>query len=313
MSVVDKSPNARMFVACRHKELDELAKALHDGADISALYQPPVNGVDDQKQAVHIAATVGFADGLELLWLHGADIHAPEPRHGNTPLHLAVLERNAVVARFLLDLGADPEVENSLGNSVLKVANFADKDKKTDEMVPLIESYRQLPKVKNMDDLAAPDQLWKRDKLGGCRFDNPQTWRHFSEIAAHLATKGAPITKAHLMQANAEGKSWLQVGTEHGALPQIVQALNDVGEQLDAGDVLNDKGEPDAVLQRATQWRQAGALFGYENWRGKAVPDVKALADALPPGGREQVKNFHQLRARLHQDASLEKRTGMGR
>lgn len=313
MSAVDESPNARMFVACRHKKLEDLAKALHDGADVSALYQPSVSGVDDQKQAAHIAATVGFADGLELLWLHGADIHAPEPRHGNTPLHLAVLERNAEAARFLLDLGADPEVENNLGSSALKVAHFADKDKKTDEMVPLIESYRQLPKVKKLDDLTIPDELWKRDKLETCRLDNPQTWRHFSDIAAHLAAKGSPITKTHLMQPNAEGKSWLQVGTEHGALPQIVQALNNVDEQLDAGDLLNDKGEPGAVLQRATRWRQVGALFGYENWRGKAVPDVKALADALPPGGCEQVKNFHQLRARLHQDASLEKRAEMGR
>lgn len=310
---VDESPNARMFVACRHKKLDDLAKALHDGADVSALYQPPVDNVDDQKQAAHIAANVGFADGLELLWLHGADIHAPEPRHGNTPLHLAVLEHHVDVARFLLDLGADPEVENSLGNSVLKVANFADKDKNSDKMVPLIESYRQLPKVKNLNDLTAPDELWKRDKLEGCRFDNPQTWRHFSDIAAHLAAKGAPITKALLMQPNAEGKSWLQVGTEHGAFPQIVQALNNANEQLDASDLLNEKGEPGAVLQQATQYRQAGALFGYENWRGKAVPDVKALAEALPPGGREQVKNFHQLRAQLHQDASMEKRTGMGR
>ena len=53
----------------------------------------------------------------------GADLNAPEPARGRTPLHLAAKSNyNPAIVSFLLEAGADPKVQDNEGRTPLDLA-----------------------------------------------------------------------------------------------------------------------------------------------------------------------------------------------
>ncbi|XP_040891640.1 protein phosphatase 1 regulatory subunit 27b [Toxotes jaculatrix] len=76
--------------------------------------------------AIHEAVLSGNLECVKLLVHHGADIHQRD-EEGWTPLHMACSDGFPHIARYLLSLGADPELENDCGE---KPADLIDPDNK---------------------------------------------------------------------------------------------------------------------------------------------------------------------------------------
>ncbi|TKS69284.1 Protein phosphatase 1 regulatory subunit 27 [Collichthys lucidus] len=76
--------------------------------------------------AIHEAVLSGNLECVKLLVQYGADIHQRD-EEGWTPLHMACSDGFPHIARYLLSLGADPELENDCGE---KPADLIDTDSK---------------------------------------------------------------------------------------------------------------------------------------------------------------------------------------
>ncbi|CAG06137.1 unnamed protein product, partial [Tetraodon nigroviridis] len=76
--------------------------------------------------AIHEAVLSGNLDCVQLLVQHGADIHQRD-EEGWTPLHMACSDGFPHIARYLLSLGADPELENDCAE---KPADLIEPDNK---------------------------------------------------------------------------------------------------------------------------------------------------------------------------------------
>lgn len=76
--------------------------------------------------AIHEAVLSGNLDTVKLLVSYGADIHQKD-EEGWTPLHMACSDNYPHIARYLLSLGADHEIENDCGE---KPADLIDSDSK---------------------------------------------------------------------------------------------------------------------------------------------------------------------------------------
>uniref|UniRef100_A0A1A9W9G3 ANK_REP_REGION domain-containing protein n=1 Tax=Glossina brevipalpis TaxID=37001 RepID=A0A1A9W9G3_9MUSC len=63
------------------------------------------------ESCVHLAANLGFQDILRRLVSHGADINAKEKKCGHTPLHIAIVRGNEILAQFLLNECKEIDVE----------------------------------------------------------------------------------------------------------------------------------------------------------------------------------------------------------
>jgi ankyrin len=75
--------------------------------------------------ALHEAASGNWQDGVELLLEAGADINAVAARSAVTPLQTAIGFRNAALALWLLEHGADPTIEATPDQSTMKIAAAA--------------------------------------------------------------------------------------------------------------------------------------------------------------------------------------------
>ncbi|XP_071361260.1 protein phosphatase 1 regulatory subunit 27b [Trachinotus anak] len=76
--------------------------------------------------AIHEAVLSGNLECVKLLVDYGADIHQRD-EEGWTPLHMACSDGFPHIARYLLSLGADSELENDCGE---KPADLIDPDNK---------------------------------------------------------------------------------------------------------------------------------------------------------------------------------------
>ncbi|XP_023152467.1 protein phosphatase 1 regulatory subunit 27b [Amphiprion ocellaris] len=76
--------------------------------------------------AIHEAVLSGNLECVKLLVHYGADIHQRD-EEGWTPLHMACSDSFPHIARYLLSLGADPELENDCGE---KPADLIEPDNK---------------------------------------------------------------------------------------------------------------------------------------------------------------------------------------
>ncbi|XP_034437838.1 protein phosphatase 1 regulatory subunit 27b [Hippoglossus hippoglossus] len=76
--------------------------------------------------AIHESVLSGNLECVKLLVHHGADI-LQRDEDGWTPLHMACSDSFPHIARYLLSLGADPELENDCGE---KPADLIDPDNK---------------------------------------------------------------------------------------------------------------------------------------------------------------------------------------
>lgn len=84
---------------------------------------------------LHTACTFGHIDIVKHLIQNGANINRRAEFYYFTPLHCAVMSRQVCVVRYLLDSGADPDVQTRHGYSALDLA-YRQKDTVLIELFP---------------------------------------------------------------------------------------------------------------------------------------------------------------------------------
>uniref|UniRef100_A0A3P9I243 Protein phosphatase 1, regulatory subunit 27b n=1 Tax=Oryzias latipes TaxID=8090 RepID=A0A3P9I243_ORYLA len=92
----------------RHGELERIGRFIQAGrVSLGTIYHSGM-------AAIHEAVLSGNLECVKLLVRYGADIHQRD-EEGWTPLHMACSDGFPHIARYLLSLGADPELENDCG------------------------------------------------------------------------------------------------------------------------------------------------------------------------------------------------------
>ncbi|XP_041641738.1 protein phosphatase 1 regulatory subunit 27b [Cheilinus undulatus] len=104
----------------RHGELERIGRFIRARrVSLSTIYHSGM-------AAIHEAVLSGNLECVKLLVEHGADIHQRDEEQW-TPLHMACSDSFPDIARYLLSLGADPELENECGE---KPADLIEPDNK---------------------------------------------------------------------------------------------------------------------------------------------------------------------------------------
>lgn len=125
-----------VHIVTRERDRNWLAFLLQKGAN--------PNAKDDRGLApLHIAASIGFLDGAQLLALRGAQIDITNSQ-GETPLILAVQRRDLAMTRFLLTEGADPKKTDSVTG--MSARDYAVRDGRSDAILKLMDEIK--PRVK---------------------------------------------------------------------------------------------------------------------------------------------------------------------
>ncbi|XP_054461142.1 protein phosphatase 1 regulatory subunit 27b [Anoplopoma fimbria] len=114
-------PNDIVFLDyVRHGELERIGLFIRaKRVNLDTIYH---NGM----AAIHEAVLSGDLECVKLLVNLGADVHQRD-EEGWTPLHMACSDGFPHIARYLLKLGADPELENDCGE---KPSDLIDLDNK---------------------------------------------------------------------------------------------------------------------------------------------------------------------------------------
>lgn len=91
----------------------------------------------DGNTALHIAAQIGWAEGVRWLNVVEANVNATNSR-GETPLILAVQQRNVEVTQQLIDAGADPDISDAVvGRSAM---DYARQDPRGSQILSILEN-----------------------------------------------------------------------------------------------------------------------------------------------------------------------------
>lgn len=114
------------------------------------------------KSAILKSAKVGDADVVRRLIKAGADINTTD-RFGNTPLHLAIDNRNPRVANLLIEDGADIDAVGAFGNTPLHLSLYSGQDDTTTRLLAkgadkrirnkyglVADEMRRLPEIEHL-------------------------------------------------------------------------------------------------------------------------------------------------------------------
>lgn len=86
---------------------------------------------------LHIAAQIGYSEGVHWLTTVSADVNATNER-GETPLIMAVQQHNADIVRQLVTAGADPDIaDNVIGMSA---HDYAVRDPRAHNLLEILDS-----------------------------------------------------------------------------------------------------------------------------------------------------------------------------
>ncbi len=118
VKAVSELKDARaLHLAARFGHVDVLAVLLDSGADIEAR--------DQYRQTpLSRAAKLGHVEAVRLLLDRGANIETREEKFGAAPLHEAALHGHIDVVKLLLEYGADVNAKNNTGRTPFWAAAF---------------------------------------------------------------------------------------------------------------------------------------------------------------------------------------------
>jgi ankyrin repeat protein len=116
----------------RARDLGWMAFLLQNGA------QPDVRDRNGNT-ALMTAVTIGYGEGAQLLLGQGASVNMPNNR-GETPIIIAVHNRDVGLARTLLEVGANPNQTDTA--SGMSARDYAQRDPRALPILRMIESIK---------------------------------------------------------------------------------------------------------------------------------------------------------------------------
>lgn len=122
----------------------EFKNALKNG-DLEKLKLKLENGIDvndrsgEYRYPIHKAVLLKDTDIVKLFLDYNADVNIQEPLQGNTPINLAIFNKDFQMVSFLKENGANLEIKNSWGMTSLEYATYLKNNMNFDDIDDIIE------------------------------------------------------------------------------------------------------------------------------------------------------------------------------
>ncbi len=122
----------------------EFKNALKNG-DLEKLKLKLENGIDvndrsgEYRYPIHKAVLLKDTNIVKLFLDYNADINIQEPLQGNTPINLAIFNKDFQMVSFLKENGANLEIKNSWGMTSLEYATYLKNNMSFDDIDDIIE------------------------------------------------------------------------------------------------------------------------------------------------------------------------------
>lgn len=262
------------------------AKAIRRLKDVGPYVEDAPN--ERNETPLHYTAVLDLPECSRALVVDcGAELDSAD-MNGNTPAHRAVEKNNTAVLYELLLLGADVHVANRDG---LDVTALAEAGKHT-EALGVLEHFAALPHV----DVTQPDLLHALQTEQGLL--NPKFWQQAEQGLATLEAQGTPLSLEMLNARDANGQTPLEFAYRCGKLDAVVAHVGKQGH-VRPQDLRNAEGKPTAFCALMVENEKIGSLFREEQWKTADAASLRDAYAALPPEGRQQVRNYYQLQTRM--------------
>lgn len=197
----------------------------------------------------------------------------------------------------LLDAGADPYENIPHDTKHISCINIMQESRNNDAL-HIMQQYTNtpIPSLEEMthNTVATPDNP---------TLQLPRGWQQFAAITDTLERQGTPLTKADLLCPFGDGSSsYLRRAAECLHLPAAMEYLNSRDEHITADDLLQENGEPNALMTSLIERQALRHVMTTDNWRNQKPEQLSRVWEATPPKERDtQMPNYHRLRTKMTQ------------
>ncbi|WP_407535622.1 ankyrin repeat domain-containing protein [Cetobacterium somerae] len=121
--------------ALKNGDLEKLKVKLEDGIDVN-------DRSGEYRYPIHKAVLLKDIDIVKLFLDYNADINIQEPLQGNTPINLAIFNKDLQMVNFLKENGANLDIKNSWGMTSLEYAIYLKNNMSFDDIDNIIETLK---------------------------------------------------------------------------------------------------------------------------------------------------------------------------
>lgn len=121
--------------ALKNGDLEKLKAKLEDGIDVN-------DRSGEYRYPIHKAVLLKDIDIVKLFLDYNADINIQEPLQGNTPINLAIFNKDLQMVNFLKENGANLDIKNSWGMTSLEYAIYLKNNMSFDDIDNIIETLK---------------------------------------------------------------------------------------------------------------------------------------------------------------------------
>ena len=118
--------------ALKNGDLEKLKVKLEDGIDVN-------DRSGEYRYPIHKAVLLKDTNIVKLFLDYNADINIQEPLQGNTPINLAIFNKDLQMVNFLKENGANLDIKNSWGMTSLEYAIYLKNNMSFDDIDNIIE------------------------------------------------------------------------------------------------------------------------------------------------------------------------------
>lgn len=121
--------------ALKNGDLEKLKAKLEDGIDVN-------DRSGEYRYPIHKAVLLKDTNIVKLFLDYNADINIQEPLQGNTPINLAIFNKDLQMVNFLKENGANLNIKNSWGMTSLEYAIYLKNNMSFDDIDNIIETLK---------------------------------------------------------------------------------------------------------------------------------------------------------------------------
>ncbi|ERT69717.1 ankyrin repeat protein [Cetobacterium somerae ATCC BAA-474] len=121
--------------ALKNGDLEKLKVKLEDGIDVN-------DRSGEYRYPIHKAVLLKDTNIVKLFLDYNADINIQEPLQGNTPINLAIFNKDLQMVNFLKENGANLDIKNSWGMTSLEYAIYLKNNMSFDDIDNIIETLK---------------------------------------------------------------------------------------------------------------------------------------------------------------------------